>query len=194
MTRLLLIVFLSIVVTAAKGQYYNGRVRIDSSDRSYIFQVTDDNRRTNQGLFYYWFKSGRIHKTQGGYYGKLLHGNYKVVDRDRHLLEEGQFKKGQKTGLWRSWYTDGVLQSTRRKRFGFWNNSYAIKEYDANGNTIKSGFENKDLFTGYQVNLQGDSSVVTRYKKARHCLTHNYRHVLEKNYRRPLCYLPYSFR
>jgi antitoxin component YwqK of YwqJK toxin-antitoxin module len=164
MTRLLLIIFLTTFFTATKAQYYNGRVRIDSADRSYIFQVTDDSRRTNSELFYYWFKSGRIHKTQGGYYGKLLHGNYKVVDRDRHLLEEGQFKKGQKTGLWRSWYEDGALKSTRRKGFGFWNKTYRIKEYDANGNTTKSGFENKGLFTGYHTLLHGDSTVITHYK------------------------------
>jgi len=165
MTRLLLIALLTIFFNGTKAQYYNGRVRIDSSDRSYIFQVTDDGRRTNSGLFYYWFKSGRIHKTQGSYYGKLLHGNYKVVDRDRHLLEEGQFKKGLKTGLWRTWYEDGALRSTWRKRFGFWNQTYHISEYDANGNKTKSGFENKGLFTGYQAIWQGDSAVVTRYKK-----------------------------
>lgn len=164
MTRLLLIVLLTASSTATNAQYYNGRVRIDSSDRSYIFQVTDDNQRTNPGLYYYWFKSGRIHKTQGGYYGKLLHGDYKVVDLDRHLLEEGQFKKGQKTGLWRSWYEDGTLKSTWRKRFGFWNNKYSINEYDVNGNTTKSGFQNKGLFTGYQAALQGDSTVITYFK------------------------------
>lgn len=165
MTKWLLLTLFTTFIASAKAQYYNGRVRIDSSDRSYIFQVTDDNRQTNPGLFYYWFKSGRIHKTQGGYYGKLLHGNYKVVDRDRHLLEEGAFKKGQKTGLWKTWYEDGTLRSTWRKRFGFRNRSYTIKEYDEQGHITRSGFENRGLFTGYEVALQGDSTIVTRYKK-----------------------------
>lgn len=165
MTKLLLMTFLTTFIFSAKAQYYNGRIRIDSADRSYIFQVTDHNRQTALYDFYYWFKSGRIHQTQGSYYGKLLHGDYKVVDRDRHLLEEGQFKKGKKKGLWRTWYEDGTLKSTWRKRYWFRNGIYKVADYDANGNKIRSGYENKGLFTGYQVAWQGDSTLVTRYKK-----------------------------
>lgn len=165
MGKMLLIAFSLLVNQTINAQHYDGRIRIDSLNKSYIFQVMEGGRRTSLNDFYFWFKSGRIHNTQGSYYGKLLHGNYKIIDNDRHLLEEGFFKKGKKVGLWRSWYENGTLKSTWRKRFGFWNKAYALNEFDVNGNSIKRGFESKGLFTGYQVENLGDSSIVTRYKK-----------------------------
>src|SRR5690606_16089089 len=165
MGKMLLIAFSLLVSQATNAQYYDGRIRIDSLNKSYIFQVMEGNRRTALKDFYYWFKSGHIHKTQGSYYGKLLHGNYKVIDNDRHLLEEGFFKKGKKVGLWRSWYENGTLKSTWRKHFGFWNKAYALKEFDVHGNSIKSGLENKGLYCGNQVENSGDSSMVKHYKK-----------------------------
>ncbi|GAB3433144.1 toxin-antitoxin system YwqK family antitoxin [Niabella aquatica] len=159
----LLLFILSVV--CAKAQYYDGRVRIDSADRSYIFQVTDNDKATSRYGFYYWFKSGRIHRTQGSYYGKLLHGNYKVVDKERHLLEEGKFRNGKKVGLWRTWYENGVLRSTWRRRYLFFGNPYNVSEYDINGNIIKSGIETRGQFSGSQIEWVGDSSRIVRYKK-----------------------------
>ncbi|MFT4093082.1 MAG: hypothetical protein QM640_05530 [Niabella sp.] len=146
------------------AQYYNGRIRVDSADRSYIFKITDKKRSTSRFRYYYWFKSGRIHQSQGSYYGKLLNGAYKVVDRDRHLLEEGYFKKGRKAGLWRTWYESGRLKSTWRRRFWFIGSSYNIREYDSNGITTKSGYENKGRFTGSQVEWVNDTARIVRYK------------------------------
>jgi antitoxin component YwqK of YwqJK toxin-antitoxin module len=162
--RLYLILFLLIPCCTLNAQYYNGRVRIDSADRSYIFQITDDNRPTKRYTYYYTFKSGYIHKTQGSYYGKLLHGDFKVVDTRRNLLEEGKFRKGIKKGLWRTWYEDGTLKSTWRRRYWFIGNAYNVSEYDAQGNVTKTGYVRKGAFTGSQVEWKGDNAVMVRYK------------------------------
>jgi len=158
------VILLSHIVNA---QYYNGSIRIDSSDRSYIFRVTDDERTTSRFRYYYWFKSGRIHKTQGSYYGKLLHGNYKVVDVDRHLLEEGCFRKGLKRGLWRTWHENGALKSSWRRRFRLVGNYYNIREYASDGQITKRGYENNKGFTGYQVEWEDKRPIVVRYKKGK---------------------------
>ncbi|WP_300600661.1 hypothetical protein [Niabella sp.] len=145
------------------AQYYNGQVRIDSLDRSFLFQVTDARPRTHIHRFYTWFKSGHIHTTEGGYYGKLLHGYYKVTDKERRLLEEGRFKRGAKKGVWRTWHANGRLRTVTRNRF--WDGALRIEAYAPDGQRLKKGVEKNNLFTGRQVELVNDSSVVVIYKK-----------------------------
>ncbi len=163
--NLLTLSFILLISIPVNAQYYNGYVRIDSADRSYIFMITDNSRIISHTKYYYWFKSGRIHTTQGSYYGRLLHGTYKVTDTERHLLEEGKFRKGLKTGLWRTWHENGTLKSSCRRRFWLFGSDYNIREYDHKGNLIKKGYENSKRFTGYQVEWHNDSAVVVRYKK-----------------------------
>lgn len=145
-----------------KAQYYNGRVRIDSADKSYVFQISDDPTITYINTFYYWFKSGRIHQTQGAYYGKLLHGDYKVIDADRRLLEKGQFKKGIKMGRWLTWHNNGRIKSKLKPRiFG---SGFNLKEYDSFGNIAKKGYLKNGLFTGKEFSYINDSLRVTYFK------------------------------
>lgn len=136
-----------LLAITANAQYYEGRIRIDSANKSFLFQVTDDTRKASGLQYYYWFKSGHIRVTQGSYYGKLLHGNYKVVDIDKHLLEEGQFKKGIKTGLWRTWYENGNLKSTWQRKHGLFKDRYIIREYDTTGKIIIKRPENNTAGT-----------------------------------------------
>jgi len=151
-----------ILFTNINAQYYNGRVRIDSADRSYVFQITDNSTKPLKKVFYFWFKSGRVHKTQGSYYGKLLHGSYKVIDPDRRLLEEGQFGKGIKIGTWRTWYESGHLKTLMKPRLV--SPGFTYVEYDTKGNVIKSGYVHNDLFTGKGWEWVADSAYMVRYK------------------------------
>ncbi|SDE00795.1 hypothetical protein [Niabella drilacis] len=98
MNRLLLILPFLLLPACAPAQYYNGQVRIDSPDRSFIFQVTDAAPRLHSIHFYTWFKSGHIYTIEGSYYGRLLHGYFKVVDHEHRLAEEGRYKRGAKKG------------------------------------------------------------------------------------------------
>ncbi|MBO9620907.1 MAG: hypothetical protein J7539_17940 [Niabella sp.] len=147
----------------ANAQYYDGRVRVDSADRSILFQVTEAHPQLHSRHFYTWFKSGHIYTTEGSFYGKLLHGDYKVVDKERHLLEEGRFRMGERKGLWRTWYENGFLKTRTQKRF--WDGALAIKEYSAAGSLTKRGFEKDGRFTGWQTEPVKDSILVVHYKK-----------------------------
>ena len=148
-------------------------VRLDSDSLSYLFHITQNKTHTVQQDHYYWFKSGRIHKTQGSYYGKLLHGNYKVFNSEGALLEEGRHNKGKKTGLWRTWYENGNIQSTRQKRFPAIRNAYNIREYDSTGKVVKKGFENRNGFSGYRIIEEKNNLMKIRYRKGEVILPRN---------------------
>ncbi len=163
--RILCLLIIFFVFNSVSAQFNSDRRRIDSAERSYVFQVTDKSTWTHTKSFYYWFKSGRIHRTQGSYYGDLLHGNYKVVSPNRHLLEEGQFRKGVKTGRWRTWHENGYLKTVIKPKLILPGKSY--REYDDEGNIIKSGSMRKDLFTGYVCERKGDSVQTVRYNKGK---------------------------
>ncbi|MBO9596032.1 MAG: hypothetical protein J7599_24225 [Niabella sp.] len=163
MKRILpLLIILSFAALNTAAQYYNGQVRVDSLDRSFLFQVTDATPRLHGHRFYTWFKSGRIHTTEDGYYGKLLHGYYKVVDKERRLLEEGRFKLGAKKGVWRTWHENGRLKTMTRKRL--WDGAWRIEAFAPDGQRIKKGFEKNNQFTGRQVEMVKDSAVVVIYR------------------------------
>ncbi len=165
MTVSFIIAFTLCVLNAltVHSQYYNRQVRVDSLDNSYIFQVTYKKVQTHSLHFYYWFKSGRIHYTQGSYYGKLLHGYYKVIDKERRLLQQGRFRLGEKKGAWRSWYPNGFLKS--RQRIRFWDGSNHLEEFSDSGIRTKNGFSKNQLFSGFILENVNDSLIKIYYKK-----------------------------
>jgi antitoxin component YwqK of YwqJK toxin-antitoxin module len=59
--------------------------------------------------YYYWYLNNVIHSTQGGYNGKLLNGHYVAFYPDKNLKEEGDFKRGLKDGMWKTWNRKGDL-------------------------------------------------------------------------------------
>lgn len=63
--------------------------------------------KPKEELYYYWFQSNGIHKTQGNYSGRLLDGLYSVYDLEGNLIEKGMFEKGLKQGPWVNWNTNG---------------------------------------------------------------------------------------
>lgn len=68
---------------------------------------------------YFWFDKGGILNTQGGYSGKLLHGNVVVHYRmNKQLKEQGKYRYGLKEGKWYLWDTDGVLKEIQSWKAG----------------------------------------------------------------------------
>jgi hypothetical protein len=60
---------------------------------------------------YYWFEKGNINSSQGAYSGKVLHGQFRVYDREtKQVLESGKFRKGLKNGRWLFWNDTGLLK------------------------------------------------------------------------------------
>lgn len=71
---------------------------------------------------YFWFGKGRINQTQGGYSGKLLHGEYIVFYKgSKKMAEQGRFEQGLKTGPWLSWNGNGLLKEKSFYKSGFLN-------------------------------------------------------------------------
>ena len=58
---------------------------------------------------YFWCLNNVIHSTQGGYNGKLLNGHYIAFYPDKNLKEEGDFNRGLKDGVWKTWNPNGDL-------------------------------------------------------------------------------------
>lgn len=159
---LLLLAAICANINSVAAQAYENRMRIDSVDRSYVFQVTDDRPHLRLTHLYFWFKSGRIHQTQGGYNGKVLDGVYKVIDKEQRLLEQGRFHMGKKTGTWLTWYENGRLKSCMRYRSR--DNKQYLQTFDRDGKTLQKGYNKNGQFTGYRLETENDSIVTVTYK------------------------------
>jgi hypothetical protein len=59
--------------------------------------------------YYFWYYNNIIHSTQGGFNGQLLNGHYVSLYKDKNLKEQGDFKRGLKDGVWKSWNQKGDL-------------------------------------------------------------------------------------
>ena len=59
--------------------------------------------------YYFWYLNKVIHSTQGGFSGQLLNGHYVSYYPDKNLKEEGDFKRGLKDGVWKTWNKKGDL-------------------------------------------------------------------------------------
>ncbi|MEM7161713.1 MAG: hypothetical protein AAF487_04660 [Bacteroidota bacterium] len=115
-----LFLFLTLMgAMALKAQLNNERTHADQKF-SYYFSLYEDSEDVNCNdlTFYHWYDNKDIGSNQGGFQGKLLHGEYKAVDRDNHLIHEGEFKKGLKHGTWRHWDEQGRLISIKEYKLG----------------------------------------------------------------------------
>ncbi len=115
---------------------------ISDSEFSYTFYVTTKNKTKKIGpRFYYWFKSGEIHSSQGGSSGDLLHGDFTKSYKNNNLAEQGRFKNGLKDKLWKRWHSNGQLYEITR-----WNNGIRTGKYvqfsEGGEMTIQGAFKN----------------------------------------------------
>lgn len=81
--------------------------------------------------FYFWHRQDTINSTQGGYTGKLLHGNTEFFAPQKVLIKQGQFKQGLKVGKWQEWHPNGFI-----KKVEYWKEgalSGYSWEYDQQG-------------------------------------------------------------
>ncbi|MDN3588080.1 hypothetical protein QWY86_15460 [Pedobacter aquatilis] len=59
---------------------------------------------------YYWYANNTISSTQGGFDGKLLHGQYNEFYADKNLKVQGNFENGLKVAIWKNWSDGGLLK------------------------------------------------------------------------------------
>ena len=144
------------------------RVTINHGDTLYQFYAVKipQKKKFDEEKTYYWFVKDTILVTQSGHDGKLLHGKFHVFYPNKNLMEEGQFKYGLKTGLWKSWHPNGLLRQTVNWMNGSINGNF--EEFDQTGRKIRSGSYKNNLFTGHvMVYLQNGGSQRIYYQNGK---------------------------
>jgi hypothetical protein len=141
------------------------RIRINETDKNIVAEIkpSGDNVATNLDKNYYWYSGNTIKITQGGYSGHLLNGNYSEYYLNKNLKEQGVFKKGLKSKVWKSWTDDGKLTSLITWKNGKKNGRFFL--YDENGKLKQDGNYTADQLNGVITNYTEKSvPQVTTYK------------------------------
>jgi|GEM_PF-5017640 len=110
------------------------RVTLVMGDTVQRFATTRRRPRAKAARLYYWQGPDRILQTAGSYNGRLLEGPYQLTNREGQLLGSGTFKKGLKTGTWRTWQPDGTPVTSSRWRRG--RQLGSLQRYDSKGQPL----------------------------------------------------------
>ncbi|HWZ23306.1 MAG TPA: hypothetical protein VNW06_11665 [Cytophagaceae bacterium] len=121
------------------GVEYKNRVHIHCPTYQAVTYVYDGDKviRVRDDLFYYWFAASDVKKTQGGYDGKLINGEYAAFYLNKNLKEKGNFRYGLKVGIWKSWYISGRYSEIANWKKGELNGHYS--SYDSSGYKKEEG-------------------------------------------------------
>jgi antitoxin component YwqK of YwqJK toxin-antitoxin module len=150
MRKTLVIILSLLALEPVNAQKKEGKYH----SREVIIQVGDTLIRTNiltgelsekpfPDKRYFWYWKGMINSNIGGYSGKLFHGDYLAFHNNK-LIESGQFVKGLKSGVWKSWYLSGEIQ-----KICFWKNGTLDGRglfYNVNGIVEERGFYKNGTF------------------------------------------------
>ena len=98
------------VNSAANDDDYSQIRIVDSTQevRADLLPYKTDPKVKND-RYYFWCFKNVIHSTQGGFNGKLLNGHYVAFYPDKNLKEEGDFDRGLKNGVWKTWNRKGDI-------------------------------------------------------------------------------------
>ena len=132
--------------------------RISDANFRYEFYTTAKKIKPKTNKIYYWFKGGLIHNTQSGMTGELLHDKFIKMYHSNQLAEQGTFKKGLKIGLWKTWFTNGMVETTQKWRNGLQSGKFF--RYDENGFLIEKGSFNCGKKHGSWINYIKKDTVV----------------------------------
>jgi hypothetical protein len=135
--------------------------RISDANFRYEFYTIEKIIKPNPNKIYYWFKGGAIHNAQAGVGGSLLNDSFVKMHLSNQLAEQGQFNKGLKIGLWKTWYINGKLQTIENWDKGFRTGNYI--RYDENGILLEKGNYRWNKKQGKWVDFVKKDTVV--YKK-----------------------------
>lgn len=103
------------------------------------FLITDKQVKPLKNREYYWYRAGKVNRSEGNYAGKLLDGVYTRFYEDHSIREKGDFKNGIKTGTWLHWYPNGEI--SKKESFnndGNLHGYYAV--LDENGDLVSRGY------------------------------------------------------
>ncbi|MES2063502.1 MAG: hypothetical protein V4456_16355 [Bacteroidota bacterium] len=139
-------------------------VRLSEEDRTISFETlpVSGPPGTVPTKTYFWYASGHIQSTQGGYSGKLLNGFYRIYFLNKNLSEEGTFDTGLRHGVWKKWNEAGVLREMITWQNGIKNGAYS--QFDENGQVLSvTNYKNGVLEGVSKQYVTKDSVVTTHY-------------------------------
>jgi len=113
-------------------------------------------------LHYYWFKSQKIHITQGYASGDLLNGPYTKYFVSGQLAEQGNFEEGLQTGEWKQWYESGQLASIYNFENGILNGNYSL--FSPDGLITETGNYKAGKFHGAKIE-NGETTIYKNGKR-----------------------------
>lgn len=132
--------------------------RVSDANFRYEFYVTDKKVKPKSEKTYYWFKGGAIHNAQGGTAGELLDDAFTKMYHSNQLAEQGQFEKGLKIGLWKTWYPNGTLETTQYWSSGLKTGNFY--RYDDKGVLIEKGYYKSHIKHGEWIDhIKKDTTV-----------------------------------
>lgn len=144
------------------------KVVLEDHEKVLKFELQEDEKKvnTNRQLYYTWFAHHKIHTTRGDFEGRLLHGEYLVFNKERDLLEKGNFKYGVKTKVWKTWYQDGELKTITHFKNGQKHGLHIC--YDDMGDVIsKTNYRHgKKHGKTHSFDEDGDETI-TKYKEGK---------------------------
>ena len=135
--------------------------RISDKEFRYEFYTTDKKVKAKDNKIYYWFKGGLIHNAQAGFVGELLDDKFVKTYNSNQIAEQGTFRKGLKIGLWKTWYTNGIVATTQKWCNGL--RSGTFYSYDEKGLLIEKGKFRKNEKHGIWIDCIKKDTIV--YKK-----------------------------
>jgi hypothetical protein len=95
------------------------------------------NKKAEPAFTYYWYGNNQVHRTDGGFSGKLLHGQYESTYPNGQLKINGTFRYGIKNGEWVQWYPDGRIKERMIFADGSLHGNYTQYTYNPEKVTIR---------------------------------------------------------
>lgn len=125
----------------------NNMVTFHSDDNhKFRFEVKTIKTRPKTDRTYHWYQSRRVHVSQGGYEGKVLHGEWREFYPDNNLASQGAFRDGLKSGKWSTWNENGILIKQSAWKKSEETGPYAL--FNPEGQRIESGTYKNGLRNG----------------------------------------------
>ncbi|MEO9531932.1 MAG: hypothetical protein ABJG68_15730 [Crocinitomicaceae bacterium] len=137
--RIVVIFLLVFTVKFVHSQELKQLRHTKTADYKCDFYISFDEKgiRYHDTLHYYWFKAQAIHVTQGNSDGNILDGKFSKFYYSGQLAEQGEFKKGLKDGLWKTWYESGNLKTIYNYSNGMLSGEYVL--YNEDGDIREKG-------------------------------------------------------
>lgn len=155
-----MILFLTFISCGTSELAFNKKVISDTHYKEQ-FYITEKEPKAKSNVFYYWYKSQKVHSSQNDYSGAVLDGLYTKYYYSNQLAEKGNYNNGVKVGTWKSWYKNGQLATTEKWNQGKLTGKQVV--FDSIGNILSQGAYTKGKRSGKWIYPQSGDTIY--YKK-----------------------------